>query len=128
MALPTTTIQSGGSSNVVIDGSLFVYNQLTGLDANGQLLTKINVRIEKTLTPQGNIYLLLPNIESINNRVITFDINSSEFDGTITVVGDAGNTINGQSSIDLQEGTNIVTPVFVGSSNNWIIPELNIPA
>lgn len=121
--MPTTTI-IGGSSVITIDGSSTNLFQLTGLDANGKVLTQINVKVIGGATPQATLTILLPLISSINGRTIQFNINSNDYAGDVTLAPAVGNTINGIASVISQTNIDVVTTITTGSATNWILPDL----
>jgi hypothetical protein len=120
--MPTTI--KGGSSVITIDGSSTNTFQLTGLDANGKVLTQINVKVIAGATPQATLNITLPLIASINGRTIQFNINSNDYAGDVTLAPAVGNTINGIASVISQTTFEVVTTITTGSATNWILPDL----
>jgi hypothetical protein len=117
----------GGSSNVIIDGSSTDTFVLTGLDANGKVLTALNVKVVAGLSPKADIGIVLPEISSINGRAVQYNINSNNYAGDIYLNSADGNFINGVAQVIIATDTNVVNVVSSGSSNGWVVPTLNIP-
>ena len=121
-------VNIGGSSNVTINGSSTDQYYLTGLDANGKVLSEINVKIIAGLTPEASIFIFLPVIANLNFRNVTFNFNMNDYTGAVTIVGGSiSQSVNGLfSPINIGGGARRVVPVQSLSFNNWFVPALDL--
>lgn len=121
-------VNIGGSSNVTINGSSTDQYFLTGLDANGKVLSEINVKIIAGTSPATMLFIYLPDIASLNFRNITFNIDMNDYTTDVNIAGGSiSNSINGGfMPVNIGGGSRRVVPVQSLSWRNWFVPALDL--
>jgi len=114
---------AGGSSNIVLNLNNGLDWQLTGLDEQQRVLLNINVKLQQGMI-RGSVNIYLPLISSLNGRFVNFNIDANDYFGQVSFYAMDGNFINGINSIDVLIKSNVVIPVSVGSSDNYILMTL----
>lgn len=116
-------LKIGGSSNISLNMSNGDYYELTGLDANGQVLQEINVQIISGDDPRTEGGILLPEPQSLNYRKVTYNIVNKDFAGSFTIVVNAPNTINGQEAVGIGGNFNFAYITTLVDQNTWALPQ-----
>ena len=116
---------AGGSSNVFLNLVEDPDNhfQLTGLDANGQVLLTVNVTIVKGSSSAVKLYMYLPSIASLNFRKVSFILNIGDYDKQVFLFTQPNDFFNGldlsTTPLSYTAIANISGKVTVGSDNSW---------
>lgn len=111
----------GGSTNVSVDATSWSKYELTGLDAQGQVVPELNVKLIAGESPNDPVTLILPLISSLNNRRMTIFLNSNDYPYSILVQSQGSNLINtdGDTEFTTPILPNCTFCIVVGSANNW---------
>ena len=113
----------GGSANLVADLSQNSQFQLTGLDANGKVLSVINVEIKDTIpTYSSGVKFYLPESSALNYRNVVININRGAFNNTLGVVPALNDKVNGSTTAyRLQVSQYASQQIQLVQGNNWTI-------
>jgi hypothetical protein len=115
----------GGSNNVILDLNIDSAFELTGKSNTGSVIQQINARIVQALVPQASITVILPLISDLNNRIVQFNLDSNDYEKSVTILAGSGNFINGQSSVTINPTVkNSVLVLTVTSADNYTV---NVP-
>jgi hypothetical protein len=117
-----TFVKIGGASNITINAPTGDAWELTGLDANGNVLQEINVQVLTGDTPLNPCEILLPTPESLNYRKVTFNIVNKGTGGTIINLNGQDATINGFGTIQTNGNTSFPYILTLIDENTWSLP------
>lgn len=114
-------VNIGGSANVNIDLSSGNAWELTGLDANGNLLPEVNVNFVNGATASSQL-IFLPSLKSINYRIVNFNLFINDYTYDLQIQASFPDLISGQGSINLPSAPSETCIPISSKGKTWFAP------